>query len=99
MEGGDDREESVASVADEPLWTVEALTTYGTGMMPCLPRTSLADHHWSSSLQSMYKMSPLLKGRSSGSLPGKSKRAITFSSPSNLSIGLLRVVVSRKVVL
>lgn len=55
-------------------------STYGTGIIPARPSEFWAFHHCSSGFSRTRRMSPFLNGRSSSSLPGKSKSARTYSS-------------------
>lgn len=55
-------------------------STYGTGIIPARPSEFWAFHHCSSGFSITRSISPLLNGRSSSSLPGKSKSARTYSS-------------------
>jgi hypothetical protein len=46
---------------------VITISIYGTGICPVCPRELRAVHHCSSSLLTIYKISPFLKGKSSAS--------------------------------
>lgn len=55
-------------------------STYGTGIIPARPSEFCAFHHCSSGFSRTRSTSPFLNGRSSSSLPAKSKSARTYSS-------------------
>ncbi|TNN47349.1 hypothetical protein EYF80_042437 [Liparis tanakae] len=117
MEGGGEGERSSALVVGMVLLQqpdhnnrFDSEMVKGTGIIPARPSWFAAFHHWSSGFSSTRRMSPLRKGRSSSSFPGKSNSARTNSASSNgtptaevlmnpvclaLFMGSMSVVVSR----
>ena len=66
----------VMTPANKPFTVKHTFFTYGSGISPLLPRSSIAVHHFSSFCSTTINISFFLKLRSSSSCGGRCKNAV-----------------------